>query len=38
VLREAGLIDGRRRGTWVYYWIVPAALKRLTSVTALPSR
>ncbi|MFC4011798.1 ArsR/SmtB family transcription factor [Nonomuraea purpurea] len=36
VLREAGLIDSERRGTWVYYWIVPATLKRLTSVLALP--
>jgi ArsR family transcriptional regulator len=23
VLRTAGLIDCERRGTWVYYWIVP---------------
>ncbi|WP_090937641.1 ArsR/SmtB family transcription factor [Nonomuraea jiangxiensis] len=36
VLREAGLIDSERRGTWIYYWIVPATLKRLTSVLALP--
>ena len=26
VLREAGLIGGERRGTWVYYWIKPDAL------------
>ncbi|MFV2008671.1 MULTISPECIES: ArsR/SmtB family transcription factor [unclassified Micromonospora] len=35
VLREAGLIDCERRGTWVYYWIVPtrlAALSRLLDV------
>lgn len=25
-LREAGLIDCQRRGTWVYYWAVPEAL------------
>lgn len=25
-LREAGLIDCQRRGTWVYYWTVPGAL------------
>lgn len=25
-LREAGLIDCERRGTWVYYWSVPNAL------------
>ncbi|MEV0390356.1 metalloregulator ArsR/SmtB family transcription factor [Nonomuraea sp. NPDC050643] len=36
VLREAGLIDGQRRGTWVYYWIIPATLKRLAGVLALP--
>lgn len=29
VLRTAGLIDSERRGTWVYYWIVPAAVARL---------
>ncbi|WKU08444.1 helix-turn-helix transcriptional regulator [Micromonospora sp. HUAS LYJ1] len=37
VLREAGLIDCQRRGTWVYYWIVPArlaALSRLLDVSA----
>ncbi|MCF6471943.1 helix-turn-helix transcriptional regulator [Nonomuraea sp. MG754425] len=38
VLREAGLIDSRRRGTWVYYWIVPATLERLTGALALPDR
>ena len=26
VLREAGLIEGDRRGTWIYYRTVPAAL------------
>lgn len=36
VLREAGLVDSERRGTWVYYWILPATLKRLTDVLALP--
>ena len=30
VLREAGLISGERRGTWVYYWINPAALQSLS--------
>jgi ArsR family transcriptional regulator, arsenate/arsenite/antimonite-responsive transcriptional repressor len=29
VLREAGLIDSERRGTWVYYRLVPAALERM---------
>jgi ArsR family transcriptional regulator len=36
VLREAGLIASERRGTWVYYWIVPSNLKRLAAVLALP--
>src|SRR3954471_20299263 len=26
VLREAGLIEGDRRGTWIYYRAVPTAL------------
>jgi ArsR family transcriptional regulator len=29
-LREAGLVDCERRGTWVYYWIVPAKLAGLS--------
>lgn len=32
VLREAGLIDCERRGTWVYYWLLPDALTRLSAV------
>ncbi len=32
VLREAGLIDCERRGTWVYYWIVPAALSAMSQL------
>lgn len=32
VLREAGLIDCERRGTWVYYWLVPTALATLSRV------
>lgn len=26
-LRESGLIDCQRRGTWVYYWPVPGTLE-----------
>lgn len=43
VLREAGLIDCERRGTWVYYWIITSALASLSqlldssSVTATPA-
>jgi ArsR family transcriptional regulator len=36
VLREAGLIASQRRGTWVYYWIVPQTLNRLAEVLSLP--
>jgi ArsR family transcriptional regulator, arsenate/arsenite/antimonite-responsive transcriptional repressor len=32
VLREAGLISGERRGTWVYYRVDPDALRRLSEV------
>lgn len=34
-LREAGLLDCERRGTWVYYWVVPAALTQLSAVLSL---
>ena len=32
VLREAGLISGQRRGTWIYYRVHPEALGRLSAV------
>ena len=32
VLREAGLIYGERRGTWVYYRAEPDALRRVSDV------
>ena len=32
VLREAGVIDCERRGTWVYYRLVPGVLSRLAEV------
>ncbi|WP_117208627.1 ArsR/SmtB family transcription factor [Allorhizocola rhizosphaerae] len=35
LLREAGLIDGRRQGTWVYYRAIP---QRLQQVSTLLSR
>ncbi|HEX8498895.1 MAG TPA: metalloregulator ArsR/SmtB family transcription factor [Actinomycetales bacterium] len=34
VLREAGLLDCERRGTWVYYRVVPGALAQLAAVLA----
>lgn len=37
VLRTAGLIDGERRGTWVYYWIIPETVNKLGALfTPLP--
>lgn len=35
VLREAGLITGERRGTWVYYRVRPDVLGRLSEVLVL---
>lgn len=40
ILREAGLISSERRGTWVYYRVVPAslaALSRLLDSSAVPA-
>ena len=34
VLREAGLIAGDRRGTWIYYRAVPAALAAASDALA----
>lgn len=31
-LREAGLVDADRRGTWVYYRVRPAVLRQLASL------
>ena len=35
VLREAGLIAGERRGTWIYYRLLPDALARASTVLRL---
>ncbi|MET8144335.1 metalloregulator ArsR/SmtB family transcription factor [Sphaerisporangium sp. NPDC005288] len=37
VLREAGLLGCERRGTWVFYWVIPTALERLSEVLTVPS-
>jgi ArsR family transcriptional regulator len=37
VLRQAGLIEGERRGTWVYYRPIPDRLTRLSGLFALPA-
>jgi ArsR family transcriptional regulator, arsenate/arsenite/antimonite-responsive transcriptional repressor len=31
-LREAGLVDCERRGTWVYYWVRPEVLRGLADL------
>jgi ArsR family transcriptional regulator len=44
VLREAGWIDGERRGTWIWYSIRPEAMARFDAIgqafspTAKPGR
>ena len=32
LLREAGLVSSQRRGTWVYYRLIPQALEQLAAV------
>lgn len=34
-LREAGIVDSERRGTYVYYWIEPDALRTLSTLLAV---
>jgi ArsR family transcriptional regulator len=36
VLREAGVIDGDRRGTWIYYRVLPDTLRALSTVLVAP--
>ncbi|MGC4852903.1 ArsR/SmtB family transcription factor [Micromonospora sp. DT4] len=37
VLREAGLVDADRRGTWVWYTVKPEALRQLGVLLDLPA-
>jgi ArsR family transcriptional regulator len=37
VLREAGLVGYERRGTWVYYWVLPAALAQMSALLRIPA-
>ena len=37
VLREAGLLFSERRGSWVYYRVVPEALQQLSELLGAPS-
>src|SRR5579859_7481044 len=36
ILREAGIIGSQRRGTWVYYRLLPAAFERMAAVLSPP--
>ncbi|MFD0414576.1 ArsR/SmtB family transcription factor [Streptomyces sp. NPDC127108] len=36
LLRQAGLIDCERRGTWVYYWLLPEATDKLAGILTRP--
>ena len=38
VLREAGLITSERRGTWVYYRVIPQAMARMSAVLGPPAQ
>ncbi|EYT79795.1 MULTISPECIES: ArsR/SmtB family transcription factor [unclassified Streptomyces] len=38
LLRQAGLIDCERRGTWVYYWLLPEATDKLADVLTRPGQ
>jgi ArsR family transcriptional regulator, arsenate/arsenite/antimonite-responsive transcriptional repressor len=35
LLRDAGLVEAERRGTWAYYRLVPEAIERLQAVFTL---
>jgi len=36
-LREAGLVESERRGTWVWYRVVPERLEALRGALAAPA-
>ena len=37
ILRDAGLVEAERRGTWAYYRLVPAAIDSLRGVFEQPA-
>ncbi|MGW7487195.1 ArsR/SmtB family transcription factor [Streptomyces sp. NPDC054786] len=37
LLRQARLIDCERRGTWVYYWLLPDMTDRLAGILTRPA-
>jgi len=38
VLRTAGLLDSERRGSWVYYRVIPEALHKLSMILGADTR
>lgn len=38
VLREAGVVTGERRGTWIYYRLAPRAASRISGLGRLLAR
>ncbi len=38
VLREAGVIEGERRGTWIFYRLQPEAAARLERISSMLSK
>ena len=38
MLRSVGLLGCERRGTWVYYWVIPAVLQQLSSILNVDDR
>jgi ArsR family transcriptional regulator len=37
LLRQAGLIDCERRGTWVHYWLLPETTDKLAALLTRPA-
>ncbi|OEU95986.1 ArsR/SmtB family transcription factor [Streptomyces oceani] len=37
LLRQAGLIGCERRGTWVYYWLLPETTDQLAGILTRPA-
>jgi ArsR family transcriptional regulator len=37
LLRQAGLVGSERRGTWVYYWLLPETTDKLAAMLSRPA-
>jgi ArsR family transcriptional regulator len=37
LLRQAGLVGSERRGTWVYYWLLPDTTDKLAALLSRPA-